>query len=184
MSFAATAWGLSPGHVPRGRRVRCRRVSLDAWILALHLLAAFAFVAAVAGYWGMIAAGWNASLPREVLAIFRLNPFFQVLVGLGAAGTIVFGLWLAISLDAYHPWDGWVIAAIVLWLIAGAAGGRAGPEYERARSRAEQLAAQGPDAASDELTALIRTRQGLVMHSVTTLAALLLLIDMIWKPGA
>ena len=157
MSIAATAWGLSPGHVPRGRGVRCRRVSLDAWILALHLLAAFAFVAAVAGYWGMIAAGWNARLPREVLAI---------------------------SLDAYQPWDGWVIAAIVLWLVAGAAGGRAGPEYERARSRAEELAAEGPDAASDELTALIRTRQGLVMHSVTTLAALLLLIDMIWKPGA
>jgi hypothetical protein len=159
-------------------------VSLDDWILALHLLAAFAFVAAIAGFWGMIAAGWNARLPREVLAIFRLNPFLQVLVGVGAAGTLVFGLWLAISLDAYQPWDGWVIAAIVLWLIAGAAGGRAGPEYERARSRAEQLAAQGRDDANDELTVLIRTRQGLVMHSLATLAALLLLADMIWKPGA
>jgi hypothetical protein len=159
-------------------------MSLDDWILALHLLAAFAFVAALIGFWGMIAAGWNARLPREVLAIFRLSPFLQVLVAVGGAGTIVFGIWLAISLAAYHPWDGWVIAAIVLWAISGAAGGRAGPAYDRAKTRARELASAGRDGATEELTVLIRTREGLVLHSVATLAALLLLADMIWKPGA
>jgi hypothetical protein len=167
-----------------GALVRFGCVSLDDWILALHLLAAFAFVAALIGFWGMIAAGWNARLPREVLAIFRLSPFLQVLIAIGGAGTIVFGIWLAISLAAYHPWDGWVIAAIVLWALSGAAGGRAGPAYDRARSRADELASTGRDEPSDELTTLIRTRQGLVMHSLATLTALLLLVDMIWKPGA
>jgi hypothetical protein len=38
--------------------------------------------------------------------------------------TLGFGIWLAISLDAYHPWDGWIIAAIVLWAVAGGTGAR------------------------------------------------------------
>ena len=37
-------------------------------------------------------------------------------------GTILFGIWLAISLDAYQVWDGWVIAAIVLWAIGSGTG--------------------------------------------------------------
>ena len=183
MSFAATAWGLSPGYVPRGRRVRCRRLSLDAWILALHLLAAFAFVAAVAGYWGMIAAGWNASLPREVLAIFRLNPFFQVLVGLGAAGTIVFGLWLAISLDAYQLWDGWVIAALVLWAIGGFVGQQSGQGYQAGGELAEKLAAEGT-TSSPELAEIFGTSRAFWFHIATGVVVVLILVDMIWKPGA
>ncbi|MBA3433006.1 MAG: hypothetical protein H0U08_02815, partial [Actinobacteria bacterium] len=39
-------------------------------------------------------------------------------VGVGVTGTIVLGIWLAISRDEYQVWDGWVIAAIVLWVLA------------------------------------------------------------------
>ncbi len=38
-------------------------------------------------------------------------------VGLGAGGTIMFGIWLALSFGGYDLWDGWIIAAIVLWVI-------------------------------------------------------------------
>jgi uncharacterized membrane protein len=159
-------------------------VSLDDWILALHLLASFAFVGAILGFWAMVVAGWRTDRPGDVRAIFRLNPVLTATVAVGSLATLVFGVWLAISLDAYEVWDGWVIAAIVLWLVVGGAGQRAGAVYARADARAEELLAAGSEGASPELRALARTRQGLVLHAVATAAALLILADMIWKPGA
>jgi uncharacterized membrane protein len=159
-------------------------VSLDDWILALHLLASFAFVGAIIGFWAMVVAGWRADRPSDVRAIFRLNPYLNATVAVGSVATLAFGIWLAVSLDAYEVWDGWVIAAIVLWLVVGAAGQRAGAVYARAERRAGELLEAGSEGASPELLSLARTRQGLVLHTVATVAALLILADMIWKPGA
>jgi uncharacterized membrane protein len=159
-------------------------VSLDDWILALHLLTAVAFVGAILGFWAMVVAGWRTDRPGDVRAIFRLNPYLNAAVAIGALGSIVFGVWLALSLDAYEVWDGWVIAAIVLWLVAAGAGQRAGAVYARADDRAAELLEAGSEGASPELRALARSRQGLVLHTIATIAALLILADMIWKPGA
>jgi hypothetical protein len=159
-------------------------VELNGWILALHLLSAFALVGAIVLFWILIVAGWNMDTPGPVVRLSPIARVGVVAVAIGSVGTIVFGLWLAISLDAYHPWDGWVIAAIVLWAVAGGTGGRSGKEYNRAGERAGELLADGNTGPNAELLALNRTRTGLLMHSVTSLAVLLLLIDMIWKPGA
>jgi hypothetical protein len=105
-------------------------------------------------------------------------------VAVGALGTIVFGVWLAISVDAYQVWDGWVIAAIVLWAIAGGVGARAGKEYERALHRARDLEASGQTGPDGELLALNRTSRGLLLHTIAGIASVLILVDMIWKPGA
>jgi hypothetical protein len=159
-------------------------VELNDWILALHLLSAFAMVGAIVLFWIIIVAGWNLDTAGPVLRLSPVARVGVVSVAIGSVGTIVFGLWLAISLEAYHPWDGWVIAALVLWAVAGGTGGRSGKEFNRAAERARELQAAGSTGPSAELLALNRTRTGLTMHSVTTLAVFLLLIDMIWKPGA
>jgi uncharacterized membrane protein len=159
-------------------------VSLDDWILALHLLASFAFVGAILGFWAMVVAARRTDRPADLRAVFRLNPFLTATVAVGSVATLVFGIWLAISLDAYEVWDGWVIAAIVLWVVVGAAGQRAGALYARAERRAGELLEAGSDDASPELRALARTGQGLVLHTIATIAAVLILADMIWKPGA
>ena len=96
----------------------------------------------------------------------------------------MFGIWLAVSLDAYEVWDGWVIAAIVLWIVVAAAGERAGAEYARAEQRAEELLQAGSDGPNQEVRSLVRTRRGLALQAVATVAAVLILADMIWKPGA
>ena len=100
-------------------------------------------------------------------------------------GTIIFGVWLAISLDGVAVWSGWVIAAIILWAV-GTETGRRGGTYLRgvpstARRSSSRPGNTGPDA---KLAELGRTQQGLMLHSVSSLAILLILIDMIWKPGA
>jgi hypothetical protein len=158
-------------------------MSLDDWVLALHLLAAFALVGAMVVLWIVVAALRSADRPSRVLMLAPLLRLSGVAVVVGSLGTIVFGVWLAISLDAYHPWDGWVIAAIVFWAIAGATGNRVDPEYRRAFTRARELAGQG-DEPSEELAALCRPAAGLLLHTIASAAVILILVDMIWKPGA
>ncbi len=158
-------------------------MSLDDWILALHVLAAFALVASMVGFWVVVVAARSAERPSGVQSALRLSLPFVVINGIGAVGTLVFGIWLALSLDGYEIWDGWIIAAIVLWAVSGAAGGRAGREYGQVAERAGELAAAG-DAPDTGLAAAMRNPRATALLAVSSVAALLILIDMIWKPGA
>ena len=101
-------------------------------------------------------------------------------LGVGFVGTLVFGLWLSFSKDDYAPWDGWIVAAIILWVIAGHTGGRAGAEYQKMLERAQELKSSGQAAQPGEF----RSPSGERVLAISSLATLLLLIDMIWKPGA
>jgi hypothetical protein len=159
-------------------------VSFDDWILALHVLSAFAFVAAIVLFWVLIVAVRKVDTPEDTI---RMEPIVKVgnaLVGIGAGGTIVFGIWLAFSFGGYDIWDGWIIAAIVLWVVAGALGQRTGAAYLQGMNKAQELERAGQTGPSAELHALNRTQNGVVFHALTSLVVLLILIDMIWKPGA
>jgi hypothetical protein len=85
----------------------------------------------------------------------------MALWNVGGLGVLVLGIWLALEVDSYELWDGWIIAAFVLWLVASGAGGRL----------ARMLREGGPDKARVQL-------------AVMSLATLALLIDMVFKPGA
>lgn len=54
-----------------------------------------------------------------------------------------------------------------------------------ARKLAERLAAEGrAEESNPELRARLRDRNGMILNGLSSLAVLLLLIDMIYKPGA
>ncbi len=125
------------------------------WLLFLHVVAGFLVVAGLAAY-GVLVFSGGAAVQRA------LATPAAALWGAGAIGVLVFGVWLAIDVDGYELWDAWVIAALVLWLIAGAVSGRL--------SRALR---EGDDRVDARMLVL-------VMGVVTTL----LLLDMIFKPGA
>ena len=103
-----------------------RTVSLDDWILALHVLSAFAFVAGSVLFWVLIFAVRRTDTPHGTI---QMGPIVKVgngAVGIGAGGTIVLGIWLAFSYSGYDIWDAWIVAALVLWVAAAAtAPGRA-----------------------------------------------------------
>lgn len=134
-------------------------MSLDDWITALHVLSAFALVAAIVLLWAGFLVLRDGAAPAALGRLFQVG---SITVGIGTLGTLVFGVWLAISIDGYEIWDGWVIAALVLWVIGAGTGGRAGK-------------------ASQEPGGL---QQALVLHAISSVAVVLILIDMIWKPGA
>jgi hypothetical protein len=159
-------------------------VTFDDWLLALHVLSAFALVAALVLFWILIVVTRNVDEPGPTIAIGRVAVVGSATIAVGTAGTILFGVWLAIALDAYQVWDGWVIAAIVLWAIAAGAGGRAGKVFTRALDRARELEAGGQTGPDSDLLALNRTSEWRLLHTISSVVTLLILLDMIWKPGA
>jgi uncharacterized membrane protein len=159
-------------------------MSFDDWMLALHMLSAFSFVAGMILFWALIVVVRKIDTPEGTL---RLGPVAKVgnaAVGIGMGGTIVLGIWLAFSVGGYDIWDGWIIAALVLWLIGAELGRRTGAAYMEGPKKAEELAAAGQTGPNAELLAINRTSTGVLMHSVASVVVLLILIDMIWKPGA
>jgi hypothetical protein len=159
-------------------------VTFDDWILALHVLSAFAYVAGMIVFWVLVVAVRRADTPDETIRMKPVVNVGSVATGIGAGGTIVFGIWLAFSYGGYDIWDGWIIAAIVLWAIAGAIGQRTGAAYMQGMNKAKELEAAGQTGANAELLALNRTQNGLLLHTAGSIVLLLIIIDMIWKPGA
>ena len=159
-------------------------MSLDDWILALHVLSAFALVAGTVLFWVLIVAVRKTDTPDGTIRMGPVAKVGNIAMGIGAVGTIVFGLWLAFSVGGYDIWDGWIIAAIVLWAMTMVTGQRTGFAYMVGMRKAGELEAAGQVAPSTELLELNRTQSGLVLHALTSLFVLLILVDMIWKPGA
>jgi uncharacterized membrane protein len=159
-------------------------VSLDDWILALHVLSAVAFVAGIVLFWVLIAAVRRTDTPEATIRMGPLEKIAEAAIGIGALGTIVLGIWLALSVGGYDLLDGWIIAAIVLWAISMALGQRSNVAYAQGVEKAEELQAAGHTGPSAELLTLNRTSNGVLMHTLVSVVVLLILIDMIAKPGA
>lgn len=133
------------------------------WLLFLHVLSAFVAVAGMTVLWGL-AVGTRP--PEPALAgttASSIGRWGGIAVGAGLMGALLLGVWLAIDVDGYEIWDGWILASLVLWTIGGWAGGRAGKEFER-----------GPEGR----------RGWLRFQALNSLLILAILVLMIWKPGA
>ncbi len=120
------------------------------WLLFLHLIAAF-LIAVTAVTYSAVALGASTGRPAIRVADACWN--------VGGIGTLVLGIWLALYVDGYEIWDGWILGAIALWLVATGAGERVRTEFAEGRAAA-------------------------AVHWVRTLAVLGLLVLMVWKPGA
>lgn len=138
-------------------------------LLFLHVLSAFVLVTSEVLFTTTILAGHRAAGARdEPSSPLRLLRFAVPSVAVGSIGVLVFGIWLAIYVDGYEVWDGWILAAIVLWAVWGALGGYIGKIVRRAEARGEVV-----------------PRSRLVTLDVASWAlVVLLLLDMIFKPGA
>lgn len=130
-------------------------------LLLLHVLAAFALVATVVVY---------SAVALGMATDSRLLLVGRVLWAVGGLGTLVFGIWLAFYVSGYEIYDGWIIAAIVLWAIGTELGRRAEVGYVAAdRGGQLDIAAAG---------------QAALLHWLRSVAILALLVVMIYKPGA
>ena len=131
------------------------------WLLLLHLVGAFALVGAA-----VVATVAILSMRSGNRAALALTPLGQRCGDVGGLLALIFGVWLAIDLDQYDLLDGWIIAALVLWVVVAATGARFGMAMAKARDEGGPL----PNVV--------------VPYLLTTLATVALLVDMIVKPGA
>jgi hypothetical protein len=159
-------------------------VSFDDWLLALHVLSGFAFVAGIIFFWILIVAARRIDTPEATLRLGPLTRVADAAIAVGAGGTIFLGIWLALSVGNYDLWDWWILAAIALWILATALGQRADVAYVPAVRKAQELQAAGQTGPNTELHALNRTANGLVLQAAISVIVLLIILDMIWKPGA
>jgi hypothetical protein len=159
-------------------------MSFEDWIFALHLLTAATLVGSLVMSWIVVVALRSADTPAATLSLNRVALVATATTVVGLVGAIGFGIWLAFLRDDFQLWDGWVMTAILLWTIATVALGRSFAEYARPVEKARVLAASGQTGPSPELTALNRTRTGLALRALGSAAIVLIVIDMIWKPGA
>lgn len=161
------------------------RVSQYDWVLFFHLLSAFMLVGGALAYHTLQLFLLRRDRPSEVATLFGIGRPFELAIQVGAVGVLVFGIWLAyVSEPEYKITDEWVIAAIVLWVVANALGFVGGKIYQDGGKLAEQLVETGNDNPSPELRAVIRSPRAAVLTWGSTLMIVAILVLMIWKPGA
>jgi len=128
-------------------------------LLTLHLLsAAIAFVTLV------MFSAWAIGAPTTRGTFALADQAWNV----SGAGLLIFGIWLALYLDGYELWDGWIVGALILFAAASGFGALA-------RQQVMPLLEAG-----GELTA----RQVTAWHWLRTLSIVGILALMVWKPGA
>lgn len=159
-------------------------MGFDQWMLALHVLAAFSLVAGSTLFWVLIVAVRRIDTPDDTLRLAPVAKVGNATIGIGMGGTIILGVYLAFALDGYALWDGWILAALVLWIIGAAVGRQVEEAYRQGPRKALELKGAGETGPNAELLALNRTSRGVLLHALTTTVLLLIIIDMIWKPGA
>lgn len=133
---------------------------MDDWLLFLHVLSAFLLMVTVVMYSAVALGGTLGGR-----ATFIADRCWDV----GGLGTLILGVWLALKLDEYGIFDGWIIGALVLWIVATGLG-------QTVRQRLEE---GGDGTATTVTTGAVNT-----LHWLRTLTVLALLVLMIWKPGA
>lgn len=121
------------------------------FLLLVHVLAASALFATVVMYTAFAIGG--AASPRAVFVADRLWD-------VGGLGTLVFGIWLALNRAEYEIWDGWIIAALVLWFVSFGT-----------QNRTRELLEQGSGSVA-------------LWNGIRAALVLALLLIMIFKPGA
>ena len=124
-------------------------------LLFLHVLSAAVLVAGVIGFSARVL---GAQLDAGALRVFY---FFW---NGGAAGALIFGVWLAFNIDDYEIWDAWILIAIGLFLASGGV-------IEKALGSYRETPGPVPAAAAR-------------LHWIGVLIIVGLLADMIWKPWA
>jgi uncharacterized membrane protein len=147
----------------------------------LHVTGAFFLVSGSVSAGVLSVLAQRAERPSESALLLRLIKTAVIVIGIGTATTLIFGLWLWHELG-FGIGTGWIWASIVLWVIASALGGIGGKHQERSRELAEQLATAG-DTMTDELRALLRDRRGNALSWLAGAATIAILVLMIWRPA-
>jgi uncharacterized membrane protein len=152
------------------------------WLIGFHVVGAFLFVSGAVAVGALYTLATRREKPSEVAFLLGLTRPAVAVVGVGALMTLGLGAWL-VDHKGWDWADGWISAALLLWIasvILGAIGGRSA---RHTRYLAERLATEG-DQPSDELRRALSSPLTQALNYGSFLAVVAVLGLMIGKPGA
>jgi uncharacterized membrane protein len=158
------------------------RVSHYDVALLMHLVGAIGFFAGIALAAAAMGAARRRERPSEIAAVLALARWGVVAVAVSTVLVLAFGFWL-VDLAGHDLSEPWLVAALALFVFSIATGGAAGRVPRQARELAERLAAEG-DRPTSEPRRLLDHRPSLVLNTLSFLAALTVLVLMVWRPGS
>lgn len=149
--------------------------------ILLHLIGVILFFAgaAVAGV-ATVAAGKRAK-PSEVAAILGLARPGALMLGLGGAILLLAGFYLSGKIDGYG--QRWLEISILLFVVALVLGAWGGRRSRRVREYAVGLANDG-DGDDATLRSMLSDRLTWLVHWGSGVLAVIVLVLMVWQPGA
>lgn len=145
-----------------------------------HLLGVLLFTAGIAIAAMAYEIARRLREPDEIAAVLKIARAGVPLVLLGALMVLGFGSWL-VDLAGWSYGTGWVSASMTLFLVALILGSIGGRKPKLARLHATKLAA-GDQPADSTLNELINDRFSRVVNYASTLALLVVLALMVFKP--
>ena len=148
--------------------------------LFLHVLGAVLFFSGMAVAGACYLAAARRERPSEIGLLLGVTRVGVFLVAAGVILILAFGLWL-VDLTGYSYGDGWIRAALALFLVSSVLGALGGRTPKQARLLAARLAREG-DAPDATLRRLLRDRAALALNYAAVLAALAVLALMVFKP--
>ncbi len=150
--------------------------------LLLHIVGAISYFVGIGVAAFAFLEARRQERPSQVAAVLGLARTGVLVAGVGMLLILGFGFWLIDQAAAIDMGDAWIGAALALFVAAAALGGIAGQAPKRARKLAVRLSAEG-DRPSEELRRLLDDRPSLVLNVVSGLAAVAVLVLMVWQPG-
>jgi hypothetical protein len=147
--------------------------------LFLHLVGAFVFVSGAA----LAAAGFEAArrrrAPGEIALLLGITRTGALLVVSGGLVLVLAGLWLGDQIGELG--SAWLLASLVLFVLAMALGALGGRRPKQARLLARERSSGGAD--DPELRRLLDHRPSLWANYGSALLVLVILALMVWQPG-
>jgi uncharacterized membrane protein len=152
------------------------------WLLGFHLLGAFLLVSGAVAVGALHMAATIRERPSEIAFLLGLTRLAVAVVAVGSLLALGFGAWL-VDRGGFAWKDGWISAALALWIVSVVLGGIGGRSARHTRYLAKQLAADG-DRPSPELRQALADPVAQALNYGSSLAVVAILALMIWKPGA
>ena len=118
--------------------------------------------------------------PHDIALLLALARMGVLLVAVGAVSVLVFRLWL-VDAGGHSLSEPWLIATLVLFVLAIALGAGGGRRPRKARLLAARLA-QDNEPATPELRRVLDDRASMAANYLAALAVLVILRLMVWQP--
>ncbi len=150
-------------------------LALIAHLLGVLLFFGGLFVAAVA-----LEAARRRERTGDVAVLLGLAPIAVLLVGIGIGVVFVTGFWLIQATDGSLD-EGWLLLALGFLVVSALLGALGGRSPKQARLLAERSSVEDPPSA--ELRRLLDEPVARVLNVASALAALAVLVLMVWRPS-